>query len=138
MPLYLLDTDHISLIQRGHANVVSRFRATPIKEIVVSVVSYEEQFRGWLKAISRANTPERMALAYVSLCKMHDLFCGLTMLDFNLQVASIYDDLRRSHRRAGKCDLQIAATTLAHDLTLVTRNTQDFISIANLRLDNWA
>lgn len=79
-----------------------------------------------------------MALAYESLCKMRDLFCGLTMLDFNLQAALIYDDLRQRYRRSGKHDLQIAATALAHDLTLVTRNTQDFISIANLRLDNWA
>lgn len=136
MPLYLLDTDHISLIQRGHANVVARFRSTPIKEIVVSVVSYEEQFRGWLKAISQANTSQKMSLAYESLCKMHSLFCGLTMLDFNLQTALIYGDLRRLHRRSGKSDLQIAATALAHDATLITRNTQDFNSIANLRLDN--
>jgi len=109
-----------------------------MKELVVSVVSYEEQFRGWLKVISQANTPERMAPAYKSLCKMHTLFCGLTMLDFNLQAASIYNGLRRSHRRAGKSDLQIAATALVHDATLVTRNTQDFIQIANLRLENWA
>lgn len=34
--------------------------------------------------------------------------------------------------------LQIAATALLFNATLVTRNTQDFMSIANLRLDNWA
>lgn len=138
MPLYLLDTDHISLIQRGHAQVATRFRATPAGEIVVSVVSYEEQFRGWLKVISQANTPERMERAYDSLCKMHSLFCGLTMLDFNLHMALIYKGLRQHHRRSGKADLQIAATALSANVTLVTRNTQDFISIANLRLDNWA
>ncbi len=35
-------------------------------------------------------------------------------------------------------DLRVAATALARDAILVTRNTQDFNSIANLRLDNWA
>ena len=35
-------------------------------------------------------------------------------------------------------DLQIAATALELEATLVTRNTQDFIDIENLRLENWA
>jgi tRNA(fMet)-specific endonuclease VapC len=45
--------------------------------------------------------------------------------------------LRSLHRRTGTMDLKIAATVLSNDAILVTRNTQDFIAIANLRLENW-
>jgi predicted nucleic acid-binding protein len=35
-------------------------------------------------------------------------------------------------------DLRIAAIALAQSAILVTRNTQDFIDIENLNLENWA
>lgn len=31
----------------------------------------------------------------------------------------------------------IAATSLVHDLTLVTHNTQDFKNVPGLRLEDW-
>jgi len=59
-------------------------------------------------------------------------------MNFDQTAANIYETLRRTYRRSGKMDLRIAATALTYNLTLVTRNTRDFNSIANLRLDNWA
>lgn len=35
-------------------------------------------------------------------------------------------------------DLALAATALAHNLTLVTNNTRHFTRVAGLRLANWA
>ncbi|MGL5033972.1 MAG: hypothetical protein ACRC6M_09255 [Microcystaceae cyanobacterium] len=37
----------------------------------------------------------------------------------------------------GSQDLKIAAIALTHQMTLVTRNTQDFRQIADLTLENW-
>jgi tRNA(fMet)-specific endonuclease VapC len=34
-------------------------------------------------------------------------------------------------------DFMIAATALAHDLTLVTHNTKDFANIPGLRVEDW-
>jgi tRNA(fMet)-specific endonuclease VapC len=34
-------------------------------------------------------------------------------------------------------DMQIAATAIVHNLTLVTHNTKDFQHISGLRLDDW-
>jgi predicted nucleic acid-binding protein len=34
-------------------------------------------------------------------------------------------------------DLLIASIALAHNMTFVTDNTQDFIHIQGLRLENW-
>jgi tRNA(fMet)-specific endonuclease VapC len=35
-------------------------------------------------------------------------------------------------------DLRIAATALVHDLTLVTRNTQDFARVPGLKTEDWS
>jgi predicted nucleic acid-binding protein len=41
---------------------------------------------------------------------------------------------RQQRQQVGDLDLLIAATALAHDLTLVTRNLRDFQLITGLRL----
>lgn len=138
MPLYLLDTDHITLLQYNNARVLSRYRQEAETDVAVSIISYEEQFRGWLKTISQAKKPERFALAYLALSEFERFYCKLRVLSFDSKAAFTYETLRKMHRRAGKMDLRIAATALAVNATLVTRNTRDFIAITNLRLDNWA
>jgi tRNA(fMet)-specific endonuclease VapC len=37
----------------------------------------------------------------------------------------------------GPYDLQIAATALAHDCVLITHNTEEFVRVPGLRLDDW-
>jgi tRNA(fMet)-specific endonuclease VapC len=39
--------------------------------------------------------------------------------------------------RIGTLDLKIAAITIAHDATLLTRNTVDFAKVPGLRFENW-
>jgi tRNA(fMet)-specific endonuclease VapC len=54
--LYVLDTDHITLLQRNHPAVTSRFTALPPEVIAVTVESAMEQGRGRLAQIHRAKT----------------------------------------------------------------------------------
>ncbi len=138
MPLYLLDTDHLSLIQRNDAKVSLRFLSTTPNEIAASVMSYEEQLRGWLAEVRQSRTPNQLCFSYLQLCISQSFYCSLRLLEFDANASNIFDALRKLHRRLGTMDLRIAATALAHNAKLVTRNTQDFIPIANLRLDNWA
>ncbi|MGH9840958.1 MAG: type II toxin-antitoxin system VapC family toxin [Blastocatellia bacterium] len=106
--------------------------------LAVSVVSYEEQVRGRLAFLSQARTPERHVRGYYWLRETQEFYCGLRVMEFDAAAQRIYQKLRTEHRRTKASDLKIAATAIANDAILVTRNTQDFISIANLRLDNWA
>jgi tRNA(fMet)-specific endonuclease VapC len=138
MPLYLLDTDHCSLLQRGNANVTARYEETTDEELAVSVVGYAEQFRGWQGLINRVQKSAHLLLAYQSLRETKEFYCGFRMLDFDEKANEIYSVLRQKHRRQGTMDLRIAATALANDAILVTRNTQDFIDIENLNLENRA
>ena len=50
---------------------------------------------------------------------------------------SIRADLEREGRPIGPNDLLIAATALAHSLTLVTHNTSEFNRVPGLSLVDW-
>jgi len=138
MALYVLDTDHLTLLQRSEAKVSLRYLATPPTDVAASVISYEEQVRGRLAQVSQAKTAASKEAAYARLCQTQQFYCNLRLLDFSAEAARIYEALRQAHRRLGRMDLQLAATVLSINALLVTRNTQDFNPIANLRLDNWA
>ena len=45
-PLWVLDTDHLSLLQRAHLQVVARLRQVPLHQRMTTVVNAEEQLRG--------------------------------------------------------------------------------------------
>lgn len=138
MSLFVLDTDHISLIQRGHSQVVEHLGAKLGSEVVASIISFEEQLRGRLAIVRRASSPDEMAMAYLRLREMQDFFCTIPLLDFNSDAAVVYKKLRKDYRRLGKMDLRIAATTLAHNGILVTRNQRDFGQIVGLLIEDWS
>jgi predicted nucleic acid-binding protein len=53
-------------------------------------------------------------------------------------VYSRHRTLRKAYPRLGSSDLKIAAISIAHDATLLTRNTRDFSQIQNLRMEDWS
>ena len=66
------------------------------------------------------------------------------VIPYDATVAALYAEVVANCNKAGQprpiCDSQIAATALANDLILVTRNTKDFEPIAKitpLKLENW-
>ena len=137
MPLYLLDTDHISLHQRGNPHIIDHIRNVPEHELAASIVSYEEQLRGWLDVIRRLEQTPKLPLAYQSLREMQQYFCRLQLIDFNIQTEQIYQALRKEYRRLGSMDLRIAASAMAANAILVTRNQRDFAQISGLIIQDW-
>lgn len=138
MPLFVLDTDHLSLLQRGHPRVIERFNLVSEDAVAVSVITYEEQLRGRLAVVRQYEGSDRLSLAYLRLREMQGFFCAIRILDFDSHAASIYDTLRQQHRGLGTMDLRIAAATLAASGTLITRNARDFSSIDTLPLEDWS
>ena len=53
----------------------------------------------------------------------------------------LFGEIRHALMAAGKpigpYDTMIAAIVLAHDLTLVTHNTNEFSRVAGLKLEDW-
>ena len=64
--MYLLDTDHLSVLERGGADAERlrhRLQALLPAEIAATVVSYEEQTRGWLSYLAKARSLMDVAAA---------------------------------------------------------------------------
>ncbi len=61
--MYLLDTDHLSVLERGGTasqRLRRRLQVVPPDEVAATVVSYEEQTRGWLSYIAKVRSLVRV------------------------------------------------------------------------------
>jgi tRNA(fMet)-specific endonuclease VapC len=136
----ILDTDTLSIIQRGrgpeYENLATRLDAVT-EEVVVSIISFEEQMRGWLAFIARANPVEQQIVAYAKLHALLDDFITRPIVDFDDVSAAEFERLRSSKVRIGTMDLKIAAIALAHNALLLSRNLTDFRKVPDLRVDDW-
>ena len=51
-----------------------RLRQVPVEDLATTIISYEEQVRGWLSHVSQAKTPERLVEAYKFLQQNMDRY----------------------------------------------------------------
>ncbi|MEZ4862909.1 MAG: type II toxin-antitoxin system VapC family toxin [Caldilineaceae bacterium] len=137
MTLYILDTDHISLFQKSHPQVAERAYNLSPEEIAVTVISAEEQIRGWLNAIRRAEVGDRLTWGYLGLRLGIEFFNSIRVLDFNEAAFKQYLYLRSTKIRVGTQDLRIASIVLAQNGILVTRNRRDFGQVSGLNIQDW-
>lgn len=139
--MVLLDTDHMSLLQRGGAEgqrIRLRLRALPQDDIATTIVSYEEQMRGWLARLARVTTPERQIFDYGELKKLLQSYCSFAVLDYGAGASAEFQRLLALKLRIGTMDLKIAAITLPINATLLTRNMVDFGKVPDLRIEDWS
>jgi tRNA(fMet)-specific endonuclease VapC len=136
----ILDTDVFSLLQAGTSQEAARMAPRVLAEkdeIAVTIVTYEEQMRGWLSFLAKAKNEERRIFAYGRLKEMLDDFARVRVIAYD-QVASFhYTRLVKAKLRLSAMDLKIAAVALAHSATLVTRNTRDFEKVIGLKIQDW-
>lgn len=60
--MVVLDSDHMSLLQRGGAEgqrISQRLRALPPNEVATTIINYEEQMHGWFARLAGAANLER-------------------------------------------------------------------------------
>lgn len=128
---FLLDTNILSEHLRRPAGLVHRFTQHSGR-LYTSCVSLSELYV-WV-----FNRPDPGPI-HEAIERLLTYEVGIIPLDAD--GAREFGRLRVQLRRAGvnvdNMDLQIAATAVAYDLTLVTHNTGHFAGIPNLRLDDW-
>ena len=126
---YLLDTNAcIHYLNNPDSPVRRRLeRLLPADVALCSMVKAELYYGAY-----KSKQPAR------NLAALEYLFNTLTCLPFDDLAARIYGEIRSELSNKGTLigpnDLIIAATALAYNTTLVTRNTKEFLRVSNLNV----
>jgi tRNA(fMet)-specific endonuclease VapC len=129
---FLLDTNACIAILTGRGpKAVERLRQLPLSDVHVSSVVRAEMLFG-------ARNSSRVE---ANLELLATFFAPFTSVPFDDLAADYYGRIRADLHRAGQLigpnDLLIAATALANDLVLVTRNVKAFGRVPGLRWVDW-
>ena len=140
--MYILDTDHMSLLERATTHEAQRLRFRLQKLLpaqrCTTIVSFEEQVRGWMAVLAKARDLEQQIFAYERLKWTLQNYGKLPVMDFDVRAADVFQELQKQRLRIGTMDLKIAAIVIVHNATLLSRNLKDFGKIPTLQVEDWA
>jgi tRNA(fMet)-specific endonuclease VapC len=139
--MVILDTDHITLVERSDSQLGAKLRTRleriPAQDLMLTIISFEEQTRGWLAQIAKARALTQQVVAYQRLRRHLEIYRYAIILDFDDAAAVTFQRLRSQRIRIGSFDLKIAAIAIAHDATLLSRNLADFRKVPGLKVEDW-
>ena len=127
---YLVDTDWVIDHLANVPEAVRLLDRLAQEGIAISIITYMEAYQGVL----RSPHPEE------AQSKLRAFVDTVPVLPLTATVAQRCAQLRETLRKQGKrvnaraLDLIIAATALEYALTLVTRNTEDYADVPDLKL----
>ena len=131
--LYLLDSNvWIEIRKAKNRQILDRFTRTPVSEMATCSPVRAELMHGAEKYETR---DQRKATVTEALGKVVSLPFDDLCAD---QYAAIRHDLERRRCVIGSMDLQIAAIALAHGLTVITGNTEEFRRVHGLKVEDWS
>ena len=141
MTLYVLDTDHVSMWLEDHP-VICENIAQHRSNLVITIVTVQEIFNGWISRINHPSEASRQVSLYAKLLGFIALLKDVDVLDFNHEadrtfrtILSQNPPLRKSRLQK---DMRIASITLASGRTVVTRNRRDFEQVPGLLIQDWS
>ena len=129
---WLLDTNAwIQHLKNPGGPIEQRLNQFSPSEILLCSVVKAELWHG-------AHKYERRERRLIALQNLFQPFVSLPFDDAAARhYGSIRHDLETRAQVIGPNDLKIAAICLAHGLTLVSGNTQEFGRVAELRVEDW-
>jgi tRNA(fMet)-specific endonuclease VapC len=135
---FVLDTDHLTLLDYGHPIVTQHCTSTLPAALGVPIVTAEELLRGRLAAIANAKNGAARMLQYSLLHRSLKLIQQFPVVEFDQPAEDQFQILRTKKLRIGTRDQKIAAIALANHVILVTRNKNDFGQVPGLLLQDWS
>ena len=141
--MILLDTDMLTLAMYPDtpAAVALQSRITQLpndEQVATTVITYEEQTRGWLAFLASAKTPEAQVNAYRKLLHHLDTYRKINVIPYDIAATAHFASLRKQKHRVSTYDLRIAAIALSQNALLLTRNLRHFRQVPGLRAEDWS
>ena len=135
----VLDTNHFTeVIRESEAGArLARRLIENEAEVFVSIITAQESLEGWLAVIKSHPPGSAQVKGYSEFRKSIDTLGKFSLLDFDLEAAEAFSNLRKLFPRVGTLDIKIAAISLAHDCLLLTRNLRDFNQVPGRCVENW-
>lgn len=131
MKHYMLDTNTVSHLIKGHSAVMRRVVAVPMASLCISAITKGELLFG----LAKRPDAKRLHNAVQELLRRIDV------LPWDSVIAEYYGTERAAMERQGKIlaplDLLIAAHALSVDAVLVT-NDQSFGQLNHLHIEDWS
>lgn len=128
---FLIDTCIFIAEERKQKNLHDFLQKKTDETLAISVITAAELLHG----VHRAKNPETKNKRQVFV---EQILQSVPVLDFGLITARIYAQIWAELAHRGKIisahDLQIAATAMHHNLTLITFNTKDFLPVPGLKM----
>lgn len=131
---YLLDTNICIHFIKGEHDLRNKIQKVGFQSCYISEITIAELLYGVEKS-----EPDRRA---INLQRVLDLKNA-----FSIQIIPISEcieeyarqkaQLMRTGRRVDDLDIFIGVTSIIRSLTLVTRNTKDFVNMAGITVENW-
>jgi tRNA(fMet)-specific endonuclease VapC len=139
--MYLLDTDHVVILQTRAAGdfkrLVARMKRRSASDFFISIVTFHEQVLGWNAYIARAKKMTGVVRGYTQLHGLLEYFRDAQVLPFDDAAADQFEALRTQGTRVATMDLRIAAIAISRDMTVLTRNLPDFERVPALKVEDW-
>ncbi|WP_226889707.1 type II toxin-antitoxin system VapC family toxin [Nostoc sp. MG11] len=115
MSLYILDTDHVSLLLQGNKAVVSKV-ALAVPNLSIIIITVQEIFNGWVVKINDRSESENLVRLYTQLWTTQEFFKGIRILNFDIAACNYYEQLLTENQQLNKKrlqkDLRIASIAL--------------------------
>ena len=138
MSLYVLDTDHVSLILSNHPQVTANAAQ---HQIAISIITVQELFNGWMGRINDPSKIDNLPALYSKLSLTIKYLQTVEILDFTVETDRCLKNLLRANPPLRKNrlqkDMRIAAIALSLNLPIATRNRRDFELVPNLQIVDW-
>jgi tRNA(fMet)-specific endonuclease VapC len=138
---YLLDTDHLSILQRqtgkAYSNLATRMAHHPLSDFAVSIVTFQEQMLGCHAYINSDRSINSVVKGYEMMARLISDFKVLPFVPFDAGAAITFEQLQPQRIQLAKMDGRIAAIALYRGLILLTRNHRDFNKVAGLAIEDW-
>lgn len=138
----VLDTDTLTLLQRGQNKVAGRARESTARGeiLAITIITYCEQIKGRIQNILTAASGPQLVEAYEKFLRTRAALDEMLVLPVTQDAADLFDQLRvdKRVRKRGAADLLNACISITFKATFATRNTKDYAGIPGLKLANWA